>query len=297
MKNKKRNTRRQQRINYLKTKLGFFKKASWDGIKPIFIVSTGRTGTRSLDVFFSSILPKVYSCHEPDPDFLKLGVDYARGKVSKDRAVKTIKERRLWICDYLNKNNKTVYIEANNRYFSLIPALWQAFPDAKIIHITRDARDVVRSTMTRGFYTPSDGIYYRKNLRMQATDFANDPYYDKWQSMDQFQKAVWHWVKKDSFIHKDLKDDKRSIRIKFEDIFDKENGYQGLWQMVKFMDIGIGERTFQKQCRLTMEKKFNINRKEYYPNWLEWSLEQRKQFCDIAGQHMKLCGYDMDGFV
>ena len=294
---KKINTRREQRINYLKTKLGFFRKVSWKGIKVIFIVSTGRTGTRFLARFFRSLSPKIDSRHEPDPDFLKLGVNYARGLVSSERAVNAIAERRLWICDELRKNNKNIYIESNNRYFSLIPLLWEIFPDAKIIHIVRDGRDVVRSTMNRDFYTPRDGIYFRKKMRLQATEFPYDAYCSRWETMSQFEKVSWHWVRKDSFIHQTVKDDKRAITVKFEDIFNKESGYQRLWEMVDFMDIGIDKQIFQKQCVLSMDKKLNVSKKEEFPRWQDWSFEQRKQFLDIAGEYMKVYQYDISEFI
>jgi len=291
------NTRRAQRINYLKTKLGFFKNASWEGVKVIFIVSTGRTGTRFLARFFRLFSLAIDSRHEPDPDFLKLGVNYAKGLVSAEVAAKIIKERRLWICDSMRKNNKNIYIESNNRYFSLIPILWQIFPDAKVIHIVRDGRDVVRSTMNRDFYTPRDGIYFRKKLRLQASDFANDPYYDQWKTMTQFQKACWHWVKKDSFIRQAVKDDHRAMRVKFEDIFNRESSYQGLWEMINFMDIGVDRESFQKQCELSMDKKLNISKKEEFPRWQNWSPEQKKQFMNIAGEYMNLYGYKMSDFI
>jgi len=294
---KKINTRREQRINYLKTKLGFFRKASWEGVKVVFIISTGRTGTRFLARFFRSFSPAIDSRHEPDPDFLKLGVGYARDKVSLEDAVTVIRERRLWIADSMRKNNKNIYIESNNRYFSLIPILWGIFPQAKIIHIVRDGRDVVRSTMNRDFYTPRDGIYFRKKLRLQATDFLKDPYCDKWSSMTQFEKCCWHWVRKDGFINQAIKGDSRAITVKFRDIFNKESNYQGLWEIVNFMGIGIDKDIFKKQCSLAMDKKINVSKREEFPSWQKWSQEQREQFMNIAGEYMKLYGYDMGDFL
>ena len=294
---KKINTRREQRINYLKTKLRFFRKANWDGVKVIFIVSTGRTGTHFLARFFRSLSPAIDSRHEPDPDFLKLGVKYARGKVSLEDAAGVIRARRLWIADSIRKNNKNIYIESNNRYFSLIPILWGNFPQAKIIHIVRDGRDVVRSTMNRDFYTPGDGIYFRKKMRLQATDFSDDPYCNKWGSMTQFQKCCWHWVKKDGFIYQAIKGDSRAVTVKFRDIFNKESNYQGLWEIVNFMDIGINREDFRKQCSLAMDKKINVSKREDFPHWRQWSGEQREQFMSIAGEYMELYGYDMGDFL
>jgi len=297
LKMKKINTRRDERINYLKTTLGFFTSASWNGIRVNFLISTGRTGTAFLAKFFRTFSPNIDSRHEPDPDLLKLGVNFARGKVSFEKAVRTITKSRQWICANLNKQKKDIYIESNNRLFSLIPALWEVFPAARIIHITRDGRDIVRSTMNRDHYTPKDGIYFRKNLRMQGIDFPGDPYREKWNTMTQFEKACWHWAKKDGILHNSIKNDPRAITIKFEDIFSKENNYPGLWEMIEFMDLGISKNVFSSKCKDLMDQRFNINKNETFPRWTEWDSKQRRQFMDIAGEHMKLYGYDLSDFI
>jgi hypothetical protein len=134
-------------------------------------------------------------------------------------------------------------------------------------------------------------------MRLQATDFGNDPYCDKWSAMTQFEKVCWHWVKKDGFIHAAVKDDPRAMTVKFEDIFNKENGYQGLWEMVEFMGIGSDRDAFKKQCVLSMDKKLNVNKKEEFGHWQEWPQEQKKQFQTIAGEYMKTYGYDIGEVV
>lgn len=108
-----------------------------------------------------------------------MGVGYARENIPFKKAKKKVNNGRLWICDELNKKESNFYIESNNRFFSLIPVLWKLFPESKIVHIVRDGRDYVRSIMNRDHYTYKDKIFYKKDLRLKATDFPNDPYCEK----------------------------------------------------------------------------------------------------------------------
>ncbi len=284
-------SRWKERGDFLKTILGFYNGRDWKNVKVRFIVSTGRTGTKFLAKFFDSFSSTINARHEPNPDFLKLGINYARGKVSFDKACATIKKSRLWICNEIDKNNVKIYIESNNRYFSLIPVLWKIFPDAKIVHIIRDGRDYVRSVMNRDHYTVKDGIYYKKKLRLQAIDFPDDFYYDKWNKMSQFEKCCWQWVKRDSFIYKEVKHDGRAITVKFEDIFDKNKDYTGLWKIVNFMQLDISKEKFIEKCNKFMDNKINRNKTYIFPHWKEWSKKQRQQFINIAGKHMELYGW------
>lgn len=73
-------SRTKGRKNALKAALGFFRNRSWEEIKVNFIVSTGRTGTQFLTRFFRNLSSQIDSCHEPDPDFLKLGLTLPGGK-------------------------------------------------------------------------------------------------------------------------------------------------------------------------------------------------------------------------
>lgn len=289
-------SRWEERKNKLKTALGFFNGMNWEGINTNFIVSTGRTGTEFLARFFNSLSSDIDARHEPDPDFLKLGVEYAKGKVFFEKACRIIKKGRLWICDEVKKRDKNIYIEANNRFFSLIPVLRKVFPKAKIIHIVRDGRDYVRSVMNRNYYTPQDKIYYKKDLRLQAIDFPEDLYNNKWKNMSRFEKCCWEWVKKDSFIHETIKDDPLAETFKFEDIFYKKDGIEKVWQMGDFMNLDVDRDYLEYQWKELIDKKINLSKTYKFPGWDKWDEKMRKQFMDIAGGHVKKYGYHRKSF-
>ncbi len=254
-------------------------KQNWSDIDKYFIISTGRTGTQFLARFFNEF-KSVYSVHEPKPDFVKLGVDYAYGQVDKSKAVKKIERGRRAICKDVKRHGKDMYVESNNRVFSLIGALDEVFDDYKIIHIVRDGRDYVRSGMSRDWwYTDKDW-----NPRMKASEFKDDPYRDKWEDMSRFEKICWRWQKKDGIIYESLIDKDNFIRLKFEDIF-KDEDYAGIYEMGEY--IGLENEEIKKNIEKMMDRKINATKEYEIDKWPEWTEEMIETFEEIAGDHMK----------
>ena len=284
-------TREKERLDYLKTLLGAYSNSNWDGKKVSFIVSTGRTGTWFLIYFLSQFSHIIDARHEPDPDFLKLGVRYARRKVSFQKAVKTIKLWRQYVCNEMDRNHKRIYIESNNNLFSLIPALWEIFPEAKILHVIRDGRDFARSVMSRGHYTKEDKIHSKRNLRLEAAQFPDDLYYSHWKKkMSLLEKTSWEWQKKDEIIYRSIINDARAKTVKFEDVFNSNENGDVLFDACRFLNIDLNRETFNRHFHIFTKRKVN-HKKLTFPHWKDWSEEQCDQFNKIAGFRMKLYGY------
>ncbi|MGD1951571.1 MAG: sulfotransferase [Leptolyngbyaceae cyanobacterium] len=252
----------------------------WNSIEQVFIISTGRTGTQFFARFFNQFPDDVKSLHEPSPDFLSLAINYARGRVDFETAAKEIeRNRRVFCCEFKRKRVR-LYIESNNRFFSLMHPLRKAFPDSKIIYIVRDGRDYVRSGMSRRWYTEND-----KLPRMQATMFPDDPYASQWEHMSRFEKITWRWQKKDGFINNDFQGLENAIKVKFEDIF-YDPDRKGLFEITRF--IGLDDETAQHFLAEMGDKKVNTNARRVIPKWTDWDNEMKHDFDAIAGNHMKL---------
>jgi len=265
-------------LDRIKMQFHLLESQDWEKIDKYFIISTGRTGTK----FFAKFLNQfgnVYATHEPSPDFLGLAIDYVRGEVSKKEVIKRIEQDRRALCKDIKRKQANVYVESNNRLFSLIDPLRDVFNDYKIIHIIRDGRDYVRSGMSREWYTKKD-----KYPRLKATYFSNDLYYDKWDTMSRFEKICWRWQKKDGFILDSIKDDPNSITVKFEDIF-KDDDYKGIYQIAEY--IGLPKSETDKMIDKMMNRKVNSTSKHIIDKWSSWSQDMVESFEEIAGEHMK----------
>ena len=264
-------------IDRLKMHLRLIQPVDWKNINKYFIISTGRTGTKFLAKFFNEI-GKSIAVHEPNPDFLKLAINYAQKKVNKEKTKEKLDLYRRPLARKIKRSPFNTYIESNNRLFSLIEPLTDVFENFKIIHIVRDGRDYVRSGMSRDWYTPNDD-----ELRLKSSMFPDDPYFNVWNKMNRFEKICWRWQKKDNFIYEDLKTVENSIRIKFRDIFNSKD-HNGLFKIADY--IGISKTETSKMIDEMINKKVNNNKQYEIPRWPEWSKNKRKKFNQIAGKHM-----------
>lgn len=264
-------------IDRVKMHLRLIQPIDWNNINKYFIISTGRTGTKFLAKFFNEIGNSI-AVHEPNPDFLKLAINYAQNQVKKEEAKEKLDLYRRPLAKKMKRSSFNNYIESNNRLFSLIKPLTDVYENLEIIHIVRDGRDYVRSGMSRDWYTPNDN-----ELRLKSSMFSDDPYFNIWDKMSRFEKICWRWQKKDNFIYEDLKKVENFIRIKFRDIFNSKD-HNGLFKIADY--VGISKTKTAKMIDEMINEKVNNNKKYEIPRWPEWSKNKRKKFNQIAGKHM-----------
>jgi len=266
------------KLDLLLSRLGLIKPGEYKAIKKVFIVSTGRTGTKFLARFLNQF-EDCYCFHEPKPDFLKMAIKYTHNDISTARVRKKILQNRLPFLRDTKRKDCEFFIESNNRYFSLLKPLKEVFPKARIIHIIRDGRDYVRSGMNRDWYTEQDS-----EDRLKASDFPQDPCYIDWDEMSRFAKICWRWQKKDGFIYEAIKDMENVLTLKFREIFHKPDN-PGLDRLIDF--IGLDEKEAEKLKNLHINNKVNASPEHTISHWKNWSSERKQKFEEIAGDHMQ----------
>jgi hypothetical protein len=273
---------------------------TWDDLDVAFIVSTGRTGTQKLAGIFSKVCDRVDSRHEPSPDMFDLGTDYARGRIPFKRALGDFLAARDHICSEVHAAGLDYYIESNNNLGLLIPVMRGPFGRRKIIHVVRDGRDFVRSAYSKTVPSATSGGVKGLFLtdedprpRLQAPDFAEDPYGERWNRMSRFEKLCWLWVKLDGMICHAIAGDPMAITVKFEDIFDEGRGYRGLWDIVEFLGLHARMTVGPERVHKLMSVKENRTERYLIPRWPEWTSVQMEQFQQIAGEHMGMHGYQL----
>jgi hypothetical protein len=118
---------------------------------PIFILSTGRTGTRFFKDYFNGTSDRVLCTHEPKPSrrFKFLSNLYLDQRIRKDRIANIYEFSRR---NLRRKLHGKTYIESSNFMFGCIPALNERFEQIRILHIVRDPVDYVRSHLSHGFW-------------------------------------------------------------------------------------------------------------------------------------------------
>ncbi len=268
----------------------------WNRVLPIFVVSTGRTGTHFLSHFFDTNFQRVIGFHEPDPDLFFLNVHYAKGNISARRAESMFKDYREQAFRRLTSKGINAYVESNHSVSFLIPVIRRIFDQYKIIHIQRDGREFVRSAYSKttyGRWVGTVNILAENDPRerLNATFFPDDPYHDIWHQLSRFQKLAWYWANKDRLIWEQTRNDENALVLKFEDLFVKKD--LKTWnKMIDFTGLrpSLVNEDFLAYVN---SSKSNQTRKDTLPKWPEWASHQQKQFEAIAGEHMQNIGYNL----
>jgi hypothetical protein len=159
----------------------------------VFVVGTGRSGTTTI----AHLLSKAPGCvvdHEREPMLLDELLAYLDGSMSHTEAVELLRTTR----STAQIGGTRLSGEANQRLSFMLPALADAFPEAKIIWLLRDGRDAVASMHHRGWYHPREAQLRSPVVRGWATtrvrgDVVGDLSSEEWARLDAFGRCAWYW--------------------------------------------------------------------------------------------------------
>ena len=195
----------------------------------IFVTAPGRAGTGFLARVLSRLVEGCHSVHEPDVLYFyrllrivraeayllekirdfgvfqmtigklltsgnlrSLGIALAKSSFPEDKAVDAIRAMRV---HYISRIELPIYAESNPQLEGVFHLLPIVFPNSKIVYLTRDGRQWVRSFLNRVpvMFWKKDLLSYLPNGRPGAHMFKDDPFYNRWYSFSQFQRLCWLW--------------------------------------------------------------------------------------------------------
>lgn len=118
---------------------------------PVFILSTGRTGTQFFEDYINQTSDAAVCRHEPWPSrrFKFLSNLYLNQKVSHRLVGRIYQRSRRKL--FRTLGNRT-YIESSNFIFGCMPSLNEIYNDVRIIHIVRHPVSYVSSHLGKGFW-------------------------------------------------------------------------------------------------------------------------------------------------
>ena len=265
--------------------------ASWKGVDPAFIVSTGRTGTLRLAEVLAEATGSVLVLHEPPPDLFDLGEAVARGDLGAGAAARSLRRLRQPQANRVRREARDAYIESNNNAGYLPRVIRAVFREPRFIHVVRDGRSTVRSLYSN--VVPSRRSSHHEALfmdhddhrcRLSALDFPGDPLSGEWPELSRFERVCWYWAKKNALIREALGDADDFLVIRFEELFDRDAGYPGFWQMVEFLGLRPRLTRSEPEVRGLLAKRSNRADRYLLPPPDEWSADLRDRFRRIAGE-------------
>jgi len=114
----------------------------------IFVLSSGRSGTKYLSDLFKYNVKSCVSKHEPLPNMFGRPI-YWRQQNKTDLIRNKFKKKKKKIVRY----KKEVYIETNNAFLkSFSDVAIESFPEMKLIHLIRNPLEVARSELNKDIW-------------------------------------------------------------------------------------------------------------------------------------------------
>jgi hypothetical protein len=161
----------------------------------VFVLSSGRCGSRSVSAAFEGI-EDVVARHEPEPHLMREARTYCvdrkvDGNFELPWAVNTIRNSRHFVKDILKDHH---YIESTPALSIFALPLVKVFPEAHLVHLIRDGRNVVRSGMSLAWYIDD------------PTNAWNPSWWPAPEGCDdRFSKCCWLWAETNRLLADDLK--------------------------------------------------------------------------------------------
>ena len=245
----------------------------------IWSLSTGRVGTQTLAAL-GELATAVHSIHEPAPLLYGLSRESYLADESS-MAAQILCETLRTTRDIKLYDNEKAYFESSPQVTFLARHLLKVFPKSVFFHVLRHPASVIRSGMRRNWYgghandcyriTPKDGVYK-----------------ERWREMSQLQKNIWLWAETNRWISsfvKNLESD-RVVVLRSEDLFGADEKTLDAF----YRHLGA-EKPSKKKLEKVLGRKLNSQQKGDFPSLKDWSVEDRADLKEIAGDVMDQYSY------
>jgi hypothetical protein len=216
--------------------------------------------------------PTAHVFHEPvlEDFYAHLRAHYSLA--AAERYFRGFRKKEIYI--RMRGANPATYGEVNGLLRCHAQAIKNVFPEATILHLVRDGRDVVRSTMPRRTMTP------RNPFSMFIHPIQTDPWRGRWSEMDRFARICWFWQEENCRLRQTI-----GQTVQFEKLLSSFDYFHD--RVLEPCHIEIDRKTWEE----AIPSPLNATVSHQMPKWEEWSLGQKKTFMEICGEEMARCGY------
>ena len=223
--------------------------------KPVFLISTGRTGTKYFANFFQSFGINVASYHTSSfTRFLNILSNMYYKELLSKKVMGAIWRRLKY--EKIQSHNYR-YIECNPYYYNLIDIISSFFPEAKFIFIIRAPKSFIISHIKwekqrwqSMFANRAIPFWQPVSYWDQIRGFGN-----KYHQRVEFYSKIW--VRKNTMIWESIVNKDNAITVKFEEVFDPVTGVDVITKIVEWLNISL-DRQIDREMII---KKINKTKK------------------------------------
>ena len=147
-------------------------------------------------------------------------------------------------------------------------------PGARVIHVIRDGRDVVRSMMARETFTWKDPV----SFFISPSD--EDPYYSRWSELNRFEKLCWYWYVENEYLAEQI-----DHIVRFEDALQDFDYFSK--RILSPLNLDLSYEVWKRHVK----QPKNVTENHRIPHWKEWDSIRKNQFHEICGDSMSKFGY------
>lgn len=259
--------------------IGYVTQPYWKDARAVFILSTGRTGTKTLARLLG-LSEQIDAFHEPHPQLL------AERKTARwEIESQPKKYRRIFAWARGAALSRAVrrdqiYAETSARLTFFAPVLARLLPHARFIYVHRAPTAVIRSGMRRGWYVDHPADFAR------IEPVPGEPAYASWEKWSAFKKTCWYWEAYNRFAL-DFCQDVAADRVL---VLRADTLFNGSAVEEIFAHIGVLPPSTER-VEAVLSKKLNAQQQYYFPRAEQWSDEMMATLHAMAGTTMARLGY------
>lgn len=240
-------------------------------VHPFFVLGMGRSGTNFLAAMLDRC-PDALVFHEPFSEDFDAFVE---AHESYETGLNYFEDFRLEKMQALAREHDIHhYGEVNSALRYHARAIKSVMPEARLLHLVRDGREVVRSVMERRHYTKGTTGHH------DLHPLPSDPLFDRWEELSRFEKVCWLWTDANRRLAEDV-----TRWVAFEPLVGNYDYFSE--KLLDYLGLEMSEAVWAE----AVQAPTNVTRKFTFPPWQQWDEAQQAAFDAICAEQMVMYGY------
>ncbi len=257
---------------------------------PVFVLSTGRSGTKLIHHALEQ-LDDVTSYHEAFPT-LQYFSNFALNNQHKPDVLKSMFMAGRFELILESYNQQKIFAESNQCLSFFAAEIIKLFKNAKFIHLIRHPGAFIRSALMKGWHL-NDTIWESGRIKMNNIT--------QWTKLSHIQKLAWVWQATNGYIYDFSKstNEDNCIVVKLEDIIKTPEVLASLLQFsgskkaLSMQKIAELQNNKVNELHIHTNEPDNIFKTKSYPNYDDWSNDEKESVKRYIKDLAKLYGYEL----